>query len=180
MRRGFTVAGFLIAVMSVHAGVFAAALLGVPPVTMGLAVALTGIALIVFGQFMPARTLSGARTNEAVRGFQEFLGRVEAERIERVVRTPEMFERFLPYAMAFGVADRWAQAFRDICTEPPRWYGATSSRPFNFMMFSHSLDHLTSHASSTLSSSPRSSGGSGFGGGGSSGGGFGGGGGRGF
>ena len=68
---------------------------------------------------MPARTVAGARALERVLGFEEFLRRVEGDRLERVVKTPEMFERFLPFAMAFGVERKWAKAFQDIYREPP-------------------------------------------------------------
>ena len=58
----------------------------------------------------------GTRALEKVLGFEEFLSRVEGDRLERVVKTPEMFERFLPFAMAFGVERNWAKAFEGICT----------------------------------------------------------------
>ena len=91
-----------------------------------------------------------------------------------------MFERFLPYAMAFGVEKKWAGAFKDIVREPPTWYVGNSAIGFNAGGFTSRLGALSTRAASTMSSSPRSSGGSGFGGGGSSGGGGGGGGGGGF
>ena len=128
---------------------------------------------------MPARTVAGARALERVLGFEEFLRRVDAERFAKM-QTPEMFERFLPFAMAFRVEKRWAKAFEGIYREPPRWYVGSNSGPFNLNNFSSHLGDLSSRAESTMSSSPRSSGGSGFGGGGSSGGGGGGGGGGGF
>ena len=134
------------------------------------------IILIVFAQIMPARTIAGARAREATLGFKEFLGRVEEERMKKMITSPEMFERFLPYAMAFGVADEWAKAFEDIYREPPTWYvGGTGQ--FSASSFSHSISDMSSAAASSMSSSPSSSG---SGGGGSSGGGSGGGGGSGF
>ena len=96
------------------------------------------------------------------------------------VKTPEMFERFLPYAMAFGVEAKWAKAFEDIYREPPTWYVGTNMSGFNSRTFSSRISALSTRAGSTMSSAPRSSGGSGFSGGGSSGGGGGGGGGGGF
>jgi uncharacterized membrane protein YgcG len=135
----------------------------------------TGI-LFVFAQIMPARTIAGARAREATLGFKEFLSRVEEERMKKMITSPEMFERFLPYAMAFGVADKWAKAFEDIYREPPTWYvGGTGQ--FSASSFSHSISDMSSAAASSMSSSPSSSG---SGGGGSSGGGSGGGGGSGF
>ena len=136
----------------------------------------TGLIMIVFAQIMPARTAAGARAREAALGFKEFLSRVEEDRYKKMITSPEMFEKFLPYAMAFGVAEKWATAFRDMYREPPTWYvGGTGQ--FNAVSFSHSIDSMSSAAASSMSSSPSSSG---SGGGGSSGGGSGGGGGSGF
>jgi uncharacterized membrane protein len=90
-----------------------------------------------------------------------------------------MFERFLPFAMAFGVERKWAKAFQDIYREPPTWYVGSTAGPFDMNGFTSRLGDLSSRAESSMSSSPRSSGGSGFSGG-SSGGGSGGGGGGGF
>ena len=128
---------------------------------------------------MPARTAAGARALERILGFEEFLRRVEGDRLERVVRTPEMFERFLPFAMAFGVEKRWAKAFKDLQMQPPTWYYGVNATDFNARYLSDRLGVLSERAGSALTSSPRSSGGSGFSGG-SSGGGSGGGGGGGF
>jgi hypothetical protein len=60
----------------------------------------------VFAQIMPARSIEGARAREATLGFKEFLSRVEEERMKKMITSPEMFEHFLPYAMAFGVGGR--------------------------------------------------------------------------
>jgi hypothetical protein len=56
-----------------------------------------------------------------VRGFVDFLGRVEKDHIERLEKTPELFEKYLPYAMALGVENKWAQAFGRI-TLQPKWH----------------------------------------------------------
>jgi uncharacterized membrane protein YgcG len=144
-----------------------------------IAVVASAAAVGAFGALMPARTEAGARAQEGVLGFEEFLDRVEADRLERVVRTPEMFERYLPHAMALGVERNWARAFEGIYTQAPSWYVGSYQGGFGPRMFAASLADLSSDASSAMTSAPRSSGGSGFSGG-SSGGGFGGGGGGGF
>jgi uncharacterized membrane protein len=149
------------------------------PVPFIVAALLSGLIVFAFGRIMPARTVAGARALERLLGFEEFLGRVEKDRLERVVKTPEMFERYLPYAMAFGVERKWARAFQDIYREPPRWYVGTNSTGFDLDGFSSRLSDLSSRAQSVMTSSPRSSSGSGFSGG-SSGGGSGGGGGGGW
>lgn len=154
--------------------------LNLTPLLVFLAAGLSSLIVAVFGRVMPARTVAGARALEGVLGFEEFLSRVEGERFERLVKTPELFERFLPFAMAFRVERRWAKAFQDIYREPPRWYVGSNTTAFDLGHFSNRLADLSSRTASTMISSPRSSGGSGFGGGGSSGGGSGGGGGGGF
>lgn len=150
------------------------------PVPFILAGILTGLVVVGFGIVMPARTVKGARVREQIQGFEEFLRRVEKERYRDVQLTPEMFERFLPWAMAFGVEKKWARAFDGMYLEPPRWYVGTDLRGFNASTFSARMGSVATRMGTTMSSSPRSSSGSGFGGGGSSGGGGGGGGGGGF
>ena len=118
---------------------------------------------------------------ERLLGFEEFLERVESDRFERMVKTPEMFKKFLPYAIAFGVEKKWAAAFEDLYTEPPDWYAGIWHGHFRPLYLVNSMSSMSSAAATTMSSGPCSSGGSGFrGGGGFRRGGFGGGGGGGW
>jgi hypothetical protein len=149
----------------------------VSPVALIAGAAISAVILFVFGRVMPARTPAGARAREAALGFREFLSRVESERYRMMITSPEMFERYLPHAMAFGVEGRWAKAFDDLYREPPDWYSGTGHGTFRPSTFTSRMSTMTSSASSTMTSSPSSSG---SGGGGSSGGGSGGGGGSGF
>ncbi len=154
--------------------------LGMQPVAGIVAGILSGLIVVTFGWFMPSRTTRGTRELEKVLGFREFLSRVEGERLERMVKTPEMFEKYLPFAMALGVEDNWAKTFEGIYTQPPSWYtGPGGVGTFRPSTFTRNLGVMSTAAAKTMSSSPRGSGGSGFSGG-SSGGGFGGGGGGGF
>lgn len=145
------------------------------PVALIAATVLSTATLVFFALIMPARTVEGARAREATLGFKEFLSRVEEDRYKRMITSPELFEKYLPYAMAFGVEEKWANAFRDIYREPPQWYSGTGR--FDSVSFGHSIGSMSQAAASSMSSSPSSSG---SGGGGSSGGGSGGGGGSGF
>jgi uncharacterized membrane protein len=96
------------------------------------------------------------------------------------VKTPEMFEKYLPHAMALGVEKNWARAFERIYRQSPNWYHGTRPHVFHTRSFVSDLRQMTTRTAASMASSPRSSGGSGFGGGGFSGGGMGGGGGSGF
>ncbi|HWO36396.1 MAG TPA: DUF2207 domain-containing protein [Candidatus Acidoferrum sp.] len=152
-----------------------------------LSILISALIWWLFARVMTAKTVKGARTHVAVLGFQEFMNRVDADRLK--VMPPSTFEKFLPYAMALGVEHHWAQAFAGIIKDPPSWYAAPAGygygTGFNPILFSNSMHGMATDMHQVFVSAPRSSStGSGFGGGGGgggfSGGGFGGGGGSAF
>ncbi|HXN22279.1 MAG TPA: DUF2207 domain-containing protein [Candidatus Dormibacteraeota bacterium] len=179
VRQTYTVAGIAIGLLSIWGGAALASALGMAPLPFIVAGILTGAVICGFGWFMPARTQTGARALETILGFEDFLGHVEEDRFERTIKTPQMFEKFLPFAMALGVEKKWVTSFQGIYTQPPDWYRGSYGPTFYPIGFVHDLDAMSTRAGTVMSSAPRSSGGSGFSGG-SSGGGFGGGGGGGF
>jgi uncharacterized membrane protein len=154
---------------------------GISQTTWTIAGILSGFIICAFGWFMSSRTTTGERALEKVLGFEEFLGRVEKDQIARLETRPELFEKFLPYAMALHVEKKWVQAFSGIALQPPQWFQAPYGSGFQALYLVNDLNFMSSHVGSVMTSAPRSSSGSsGFGGGGFSGGGFGGGGGGGF
>jgi uncharacterized membrane protein len=144
------------------------------PMILGGAGIAAGLILVVFGQLMPARTIRGARAREHALGFKEFLSRVEEDRFKRMITSPDQFEKFLPFAMAFKVEDRWAKAFDDMFREPPRWCSGYHHGHFHASSFSRDMRSMSTAAASTMSSSPSGSSGGGSAGGGGGGGGVGG------
>ena len=146
------------------------------PILSGIVVALLFLA---FSRAMPRRTRIGVDARAWAVGFEEFVDRVERDRLE-ADRRRQVFESLLPYAMALGVASRWAAQFEDLYrAESPAWFGgsAVSGRGFTAPSIESSLSSAMSRAGSGMTAAPRSQGSSGSGGGGSSGGGGGGGGG---
>jgi uncharacterized membrane protein len=183
VRQTYLGAGIVTGLLIIWASAPISRSFGVTPLTTILTGVATGLIICGFGWFMPARTITGARALEKVLGFEDFLGHVESDRFARIIKSPEMFEKFLPYAMALHVEKKWVQAFASIAMQPPQWYQGTYGPGFNPVFLVNDLNTMSSSAGSAMSSSPRSSGsfgGSGFGGGGFSGGGGGGGGGGGF
>jgi len=170
------VAPFLISQFTGYKPVFSSAVLLIG------CVMISAIVWWLFARQMSAKTLQGGRTRVAILGFQEFMNRVDADRLRRM--SPDTFEKYLPYAMALGVEHHWAQAFGGIIQNPPSWYVSPNGMTgFNPIFFSSSMHNMASDMHQVFVSAPRSSSsGSGFGGGGGgfSGGGFGGGGGSAF
>lgn len=139
---------------------------------------LPGVFVLFFGYFMPARSLAGTKAYANALGFKEYLGKAEAHRLKWQEKE-NIFQEFLPYAMVFGVVDKWAKAFEGMNMQPPSWYHGGTMNGFTPVLFAHTLTDATSSIGKSLAVAPSSHGGSGggFGGGGFGGGGFGGGGG---
>ncbi len=138
-------------------------------------VSIAGAAIALFGPFMPKRTTRGVEAFWHAQGFKLFLERAEKHRIQWQERG-HVFEQFLPYAMTFGVAEKWSQVFEGVRQAPPSWYRGASGSRFNSLVLWSALNDFSTSATRSFAP-PAASGGSGFGGGGFSGGGFGGGGG---
>lgn len=141
-----------------------------------------------FVKYEARLSAKGNKVKEDLLGFKLYLKTAERYRLQNL--TPDLFEKYLPYAMVFGVEEEWGKAFIDMAMPEPDWYHSTNrSRGFsgspatsNGNSFSASI--LSASFASSFSSAFSSSGGfrsggssSGSGGGGSSGGGGGGGGG---
>ena len=153
-----------------------------------VALGLVIVANLVFYRLLHAPTRAGRAVLDQIDGFKTFLTAVEGDRIQRMPleRTPELFEKFLPYAMALDVEEEWAGQFADVLAAAgredgaysPAWYSGAAFSAASAAAFSSALGSSMSSAISSASTPPGSS--SGSGGGGSSGGGGGGGGGGGW
>jgi uncharacterized membrane protein len=127
---------------------------------------------------------------DEIEGFKLYLKIAEGDEIRRLqapTPTPDLFERYLPYAMALGVENEWSERFTGVLaaagTDPgkgqsPLWYRSANADRFRVSEFTHAIGPALASAVSASSAAPGSS--SGGGGGGSSGGGGGGGGGVGW
>jgi uncharacterized protein (TIGR04222 family) len=150
---------------------------------IGVGLVLGALLLLVAAPKMPARTAKGTALLAQAKGFELYLTKAEADEI-RWQEQKDIFSRYLPFAIVFGVADRWAKVFDQLSKggadlDVPAWYvGSMYGNAFSYAAFGSSVDSFSTTTSGSLSAAtPSSSGGSGFGGGGFSGGGGGGGGG---
>jgi uncharacterized membrane protein YgcG len=143
----------------------------------------------VYGKLLRAPTIVGQAAMDQIRGFKMYLEVAEGEEIRRVQGppppklTPELFESYLPAALALGVEQKWAERFTRVLdieapNYRPTWYSGAGWNSANIAAFSSGLGSSLNSAISSASTAPGSK--SGGGGGGSSGGGGGGGGGGGW
>jgi uncharacterized membrane protein len=151
--------------------------------------ALLGGLNVVFFFLLKTPTLAGRPIIDEIEGFRQYLSVAEEVRLNKLnppEKTPELFERYLPYALALDVENEWSERFSTLLTlasmNPsgdgyrPRWYRGNSWRSGGG--FSRSLGSSLGAAVASSVTPPGSS--SGSGGGGFSGGGGGGGGGGGW
>lgn len=141
---------------------------------------------VLFYHLLKAPTLLGRKILDKIEGFEMYLSTAEKDRLNYITpveKTPELFEKYLPYAFALNVEQKWSEQFSDVLAKAaidqsysPAWYSGTAWSSFNAAGFASSLSSSFSSAVSSSSSAPGSSSGSG----GSSGGGGGGGGGGGW
>lgn len=143
------------------------------------------ILFLIYQYLIKKPSLEKQALRSRLLGFKMYLSAAEEKQLQHFNPpsiTPEVFEKYLPYAIAFNVEKVWGDRFQDMISKAlvdtsyrPGWY---SGSIMSYGAFSH---HMNSSLSSSLQSSstpPSKSGGSG--GGGSSGGGGGGGGGGGW
>lgn len=156
-----------------------------PSFSIFIVIALMVVTLVVFAIIMKKPTDPGRRLMDRAAGFREFLEIAEKDEMNLrnpPDKTPQLFERYLPFALALGVEQEWADRFSRIFAslKGPNnsdWHPAWYKGSWNSLDLSSNTSSLSSGLSSAISSSaspPGSS--SGSGGGGSSGGGGGGGG----
>jgi len=173
--------------------VFAATTAELTPLTI-IVMILALPLIVVFGYLMKAPTSQGRKIMDRVEGFRMYLNVAEGEDLQLIkeisgaspVKTPELFERYLPFAVALGVAQPWADQFERLfmrisadegASYRPGWYNG--NKPISsFSGFTTAMTESLATAISSSATAPGSS--SGGGGGGSSGGGGGGGGGGGW
>jgi hypothetical protein len=159
------------------------------PALVGL-VALVVAMNMAFYHLLKAPTMLGRRILDRIEGFKMFLGATEADRLQRMVpaeRTPQLFEKYLPYALALGVEQAWSEQFADVLSTAmrpdssgyhPGWYSGSRFDSARVGSFAGTLGSSLSGAIAASTTAPGSV--SGGGSGGSSGGGGGGGGGGGW
>lgn len=151
---------------------------------------LVSVALInaLFYHLLKAPTRAGRSILDKIEGFKMFLSVTEKDRLTIMnppEKTPGLFEKYLPYALALDVEQAWSEQFSDVLmrageggqTYHPGWYSGSSWNSSDIGGFAGSLGSSFSGAIASSSTAPGSSSG---GGGGSSGGGGGGGGGGGW
>lgn len=135
-------------------------------------ITISSIIILIFSRFMPQRSAYGFELTQRSKGYKVFIEQAQ-KYPQKFFEDNNLFNEILPYAIMFGVVDKFAKAAKDMGLKPSQsnWY--QGSRTFNPVIFSTNLNQFSRSFTSTSASRPSSSGsrGGGFSGGGFSGGG---------
>ena len=129
----------------------------------------------LFYHLLKAPTLSGRKIMDQIEGFKLYLSVAEKKRLNLLnppEKTPALFEKYLPYALALNVENAWSEQFAEVLakagteTQPysPVWYAGSSWDSFHTSRFADSLGQLLCRGHLVLLIPPGSSSGSGGGG----------------
>ena len=127
-------------------------------ITMSLLLVIVAINLF-FYYLLRSPTQQGQIIMDQIEGFKLFLSTTERYRFEQLhppKKTPELFEKFLAYAIALDVENKWGAQFNDLLTSAtykPKWYDGTSWNVASASSFSSHLNNsLTERVNSSTSS----------------------------
>lgn len=131
-RTGWSVFGTILMFVALGVGFFLFPLIDdwgfvvvLPPFALGL----VAVAGMIIGPAMPAKTRKGAEEAAKWKAFYEYL--LNLEKYTQVEEATEQFERYLPYAVAFGLDKTWIRTFSQVSMMPvPYWYFPTYIGPY--------------------------------------------------
>ncbi|HEY6256793.1 MAG TPA: DUF2207 domain-containing protein [Xanthobacteraceae bacterium] len=182
----FIAVGLILIAVAVFCGLAAMVANGHGPMDVlpGIAAYVVSPLALLGVHWLQAPTVKGRAIMDRIEGFRQYLGVAEEDRLNALNppdKTPELFERFLPYAIALDVENRWAKRFAGVLAAAGAgaavgtWYAGNHNWHDDPVGFANHLGGALSSTIASASMPPGSSDG-GSSGGGSSGGGGGGGG----
>lgn len=124
------------------------------PLRLGLGLGMAGLVIAVLSPLMPRKTLRGAQALAHVKGFREFLERTSTDELRRL--PPDTMQRWLAWAIALGVSERWIHAFDGLAVIEPAWYAGQGS--FDVGSFDRRLSRFISTMERALLTSRRGNG----------------------
>lgn len=129
-RTRYRVAGSLLLAASIiwfFAGLVLVSWIAPLVVVPGIAGALVGVLLMATAGAMPKKTEKGAESAAKWLAFKRYLE--EIERYDSVEQARTIANRYLPYAVAFGLERAWVRKFASVGAPAPEWYGTGGNWP---------------------------------------------------
>ena len=158
VRNRYTMIAVLFFVIAVIAGCFGASALTLytplAPV-LGFVVIALAVGFLILSRYMPRKSTQGATAAAKWLAFRRYLERID--KYTNVAEAKDQFERYLPYAVAFGLEHSWVQRFAQVNTPAPPWY-----YPYGYGGYGYPQQHY-GHRKDDLPTTPGSASGQGGG-----------------
>jgi Predicted membrane protein (DUF2207) len=90
------------------------------PRGVGAGLGVAGLVVAAFSPQMPRKTLRGVEATARVKGFREFLEQASTDELRRL--PSDTMHRWLAWAIALGVSERWIHGFRGLTVTEPLWF----------------------------------------------------------
>jgi hypothetical protein len=118
---GGLITGGLLLLRNPLAAIFAAILMGAGAASSGV-----GLVGLIAAAVISTLSEEGLRQTSAWKGFTEYLRNITRGR--ETIISPDVFERYLPYAAGFGIATEWVKFFQKMADVPvPEWFQGLQS-----------------------------------------------------
>ncbi len=124
-RRTYAVLGWLAVSFSCIFGLIATSF-SPPMLAVMLAAMAISVLLIVVSPWMPRKLQKGVTAAARWMAFRRYLENME--KYANVAEAQDQFEKYLPYAVAFGLEQIWVKKFVPVNAPIPRWYRYGPSR----------------------------------------------------
>ena len=123
-RSSWRTGGIVFLIAAIVIGCFGAGLLtNIAPVAWFVVVVLIALAtgVIFLSVAMPRKSQAGAEAAAKWRAFRRYLD--DIEKYEKVDESRDIFDKYLPFAVAFGLENSWVSKFASVGAATPSWYG---------------------------------------------------------
>lgn len=88
---------------------------------LAVALGLSGVSILIAGRFMPVKSVQGSEAAAKWDAFRTYLSRID--QMTDLSEAGDLFERYLPYATAFGLNQSYVNKFARLTNTPaPGWY----------------------------------------------------------
>ncbi len=84
-------------------------------------VAISIFVIVLLSRVLPRKTVAGAEAAAKWRSFEKYLS--DIEKYDKLSESQQIFDKYLPYAVAFGLEEGWVRKFSTAGATPPTWYG---------------------------------------------------------
>ena len=123
VRTQYTILGVLALILSAFFGFMLLLIFGEltgAAVLPGIGLVATSLGLLIMARHMPRKTDEGAETAAKWRAFRTYLNNID--HYSDVESQKEIWDRWLPYAIAFGIDRQYMRAFEAVNAPAPGWY----------------------------------------------------------